>query len=266
MSLRSAMTHFLASPLGTQCAIRLQKTLHRLGLEIRGVDEADVALSSAGIYEKVRPYTMTSRERIAAVVAATEYLVANDVAGAIVECGVWRGGSAMAALYALVAANQNDRDIYLYDTFAGMSEPGVNDGREEHELFARYKNAQGLSDWCLATLEDVKENVARCNYPLAKMNFVPGKVEETIPARMPEKIALLRLDTDWYESTLHELNHLYPRLAEGGILIIDDYGKWGGCRQAVDEYFEKHGPRPFLNRVDPAGRLIVKPVTSTQTA
>src|ERR1051325_10354963 len=86
-----------------------------------------------------------------------------------------------------------------------------------------------------------------------------GTVEETIPAQAPERIALLRLDTDWYESTRHELVHLYPRLVPGGVLIIDDYGHWEGARKAVDEYIAQNNLRLFLNRIDYAGRLAIKP-------
>ena len=86
-----------------------------------------------------------------------------------------------------------------------------------------------------------------------RIHFVEGKVEDTIPAHAPERIALLRLDTDWYESTRHELEHLYPRLSRGGVLIIDDYGHWQGARQAVDEYFgDAHAA--LLNRIDYTAR------------
>ena len=74
---------------------------------------------------------------------------------------------------------------------------------------------------------------------------------------MPERIALLRIDTDWYESTRHELVHLYPRLSPGGVLIIDDYGHWQGARKAVDEYFQAG---LFLNHIDYTGRLAIKPL------
>jgi O-methyltransferase len=85
---------------------------------------------------------------------------------------------------------------------------------------------------------------------------VKGKVEDTIPANIPERIALLRLDTDFYRSTRHELEHLYPRLERGGVLIIDDYGAYVGARQATDEYFAS---RPFLlNRIDEHVRCGVK--------
>ncbi|MEP6669094.1 MAG: TylF/MycF/NovP-related O-methyltransferase [Chthoniobacter sp.] len=262
MSLHSAINSFMASQAGMRLSILVQRMANRFGYEIRAAEGGDLPDYYSEIYEQVRPYTMTSRERLYSMIAATEHLEASGVKGAIVECGVWRGGSIMAALYALARAGKTEREIFLYDTYAGMSAPGQNDGAEEHALFDRFKNEQGLSNWCLATLEDVKANVGLCHYPLSKITFVQGKVEDTIPAQVPAAISLLRLDTDWYESTLHELIHLYPRLVEGGLLIIDDYGKWGGCRRAVDEYFEKHGPRPFLHRVDPAGRLIIKPPAS----
>ena len=83
-------------------------------------------------------------------------------------------------------------------------------------------------------------------------------MEETIPGRAPERIALLRLDTDWYESTRHELEHLWERLEPGGVLIIDDYGHWAGAREAVDEFFAKRSDAPLLTRVDYTGRIGVK--------
>ena len=84
-------------------------------------------------------------------------------------------------------------------------------------------------------------------------------VEETIPDGAPEQIALCRLDTDWYESTIHEMEHLYPRMTPGGVLLIDDYGHFMGCKRAVDEYIEKNQRALLLNRIDFTGRLIVVP-------
>src|SRR3546814_12950692 len=94
---------------------------------------------------------------------------------------------------------------------------------------------------------------------LFRSHFVEGKVEETVPEHTPDTIALLRLDTDWYSSTKHELHHLYPRLAQGGVLIIDDYGHWAGCRRAVDEYLLNIKPTPLLCRIDYTGRICIKP-------
>ena len=104
----------------------------------------------------------------------------------------------------------------------------------------------------------VRELVLSTGYPAERLHLVHGPVEETLPARAPEEIALLRLDTDWYESTRHELVHLYPRLADGGVLIIDDYGHWEGARRAVDEYFATEAPSLMLNRVDYTARIAIK--------
>ena len=109
-----------------------------------------------------------------------------------------------------------------------------------------------------ASLEEVQKNMSLTKYPTEKIHFVKGKVEDTIPDKAPEKIAILRLDTDWYESTKHELEYLFPRLIEGGILIIDDYGHFEGSRIAVDEYLEKNNIHDFLHRIDYTGRLLVK--------
>ena len=94
--------------------------------------------------------------------------------------------------------------------------------------------------------------------PTPGVEFVQGRVENTLPAAAPPEIAVLRLDTDWYESTRHELEHLYPRLVDGGVLIVDDYGYWQGARQAVDEYFGETGEAILLNRIDDTGRIAVK--------
>jgi O-methyltransferase len=104
----------------------------------------------------------------------------------------------------------------------------------------------------------VRETVLSSGYPEARLHFVRGPVEQTLPEHAPERLALLRLDTDWYESTRHELEHLYPRLADGGVLIVDDYGHWEGARRAVDEYFDGRAAPLLLSRVDYTGRIAVK--------
>src|SRR5262249_28315332 len=111
----------------------------------------------------------------------------------------------------------------------------------------------------VASMEGVRSNLLSTGYPDSHIHLIKGKVEETLPRHAPERIALLRLDTDWYESTLHELIHLYPRLCPNGVLIIDDYGHWKGAREAVDDYFAKQELRPFLSRLDYSGRLVIKP-------
>ena len=209
----------------------------------------------ADIIKAVEPFTMTPYEKIATMVDATRYVARANIPGAIVECGVWRGGSMMAAALALREANVS-RDLYLFDTFAGMSAP-TNEDIDYRDVPAtgRYvETAAGdHNEWCYASLEEVRNNMASTGYPEERLHFVRGSVLETLPCDEPRQIAILRLDTDWYESTLHELKHLYPRLSHRGVLIIDDYGYWRGCRKAVDEFFAEGGP--FLCRLDSTGVL-----------
>jgi len=213
------------------------------------------------IIERVRPFTMTSDERLAALCSAVAHVVKHDVAGDFVECGVWKGGSTMAAALAFEASGDVGRHLYLFDTFEGMVEPTAVDrcartGKTAAHLLATTSRSERI--WAYSPLDEVKRNIASTGYPAERVAFVKGKVEETIPAFGPEKVAILRLDTDWYESTRHELVNLYPRLSVGGVLIIDDYGHWEGARRAVDEYFEEHRVRTFLHRIDYTGRIGIK--------
>ena len=169
----------------------------------------------------------------------------------------------MAAARSLLRQGECSRQLWLYDTYDGMSEPQDADidftgSRADHLLSAQDKQ-DPKSIWCRSPLDEVRKNLASTDYPPEQMRFVVGKVEETLPSQMPEQISLLRLDTDWYESTMHELVHLYPLLCPGGVLIIDDYGHWQGCRRAVDEYFSSNNIPIMLNRIDYTGRIAVKP-------
>jgi O-methyltransferase len=215
------------------------------------------------IYSQTRSLTMLSLERLLANVRAIEYIVQNQIPGDIVECGVWRGGSSMAMALALLRLSDTGRDLWLYDTFQGMTDPTdadkMHNGTGAEQLLAAAKQHEVFERSLMlayASLEDVRNNMRATGYPMEHIRFVPGPVEQTIPGSLPDRIALLRLDTDWYESTRHELAHLYPRLCSDGILIIDDYGHWQGARKAVDEYFA--GSRTFLSRIDYTGRLAVK--------
>ncbi|HMJ91500.1 MAG TPA: TylF/MycF/NovP-related O-methyltransferase [Candidatus Acidoferrum sp.] len=213
---------------------------------------------------EVRPYTMTSPERLFALVNAVSYVVDNNIDGDIVECGVWRGGSMMAVIKRLQQMKRGDRELYLYDTFAGMTAPTEKDTtkfgpKTADETFREMQVQSGVNRWCLATLEEVTQNLSTTGYDQKKIHFIKGPVDKTLPLHMPGgDIALLRLDTDFYDSTKHELEHLFPRLRSGGVLIVDDYGHWEGQRAAVDEYFKAHGIRMLLNRIDYSARIGVK--------
>ena len=214
-------------------------------------------------FQAVREFTATSTERLAGLVSAVEYITQNKIPGAFVECGVWRGGSMMAAALTLLQRGDTSRDLYLFDTYEGMSAPTdadvMFDGQKAKDILDAVEPAEGFGNyWCVAGLEDVKRNLLSTGYRKEKLHFVKGKVEDTVPGQAPAQIAMLRLDTDWYESTAHELKHLYPRLVEDGVLIIDDYGHWLGARKAVDEYFAAQPFCPLLNRLDYTGRLAIK--------
>ena len=203
--------------------------------------------------------TMTSPERILALVKAVEYLATNQIEGDFVECGVWKGGSMVATANTLIAHKDAQRRLWLYDTFEGMSDPTEEDvdfmGQTADRLLGEQDRRKSDSIWCYSPLEQVRSAMQATGYPEDLVNFVQGKVEDTLPQSKPDKIALLRLDTDWYESTRCELEHLFPRMVDGAVLIVDDYGHWEGCRRAVDEYFKKHNVRILLNRIDYTGRI-----------
>lgn len=221
-------------------------------------DISDVNFIS--IYNTCKKFTMTSVERMHALYESVLYLEQNAIEGDIVECGVWRGGSSMLVAETLKTLNNTSRSIYMYDTFEGMSTPGEKDiditGKEVKHTWDKIKKEDKI--FCYANLEDVEKNMASTHYPANKIFFIAGKVENTLPATLPGEIALLRLDTDWYDSTYHELKHLFPLVKEKGVVIIDDYGHWKGAREAVDQYFSENKITPYLHRIDYTGRLLLK--------
>jgi O-methyltransferase len=213
------------------------------------------------LWRQVSPYTMTSPGKIHALARAVEYVVARPISGAFVECGVWRGGSVMAIALTLLRLGKTDRELYLFDTFEGMTAPGEQDVKQGGRRASEILQTEGRdsSFWAIAPLDDVRENVLGLGYPEERIHFVRGAVEETLPREAPAEVALLRLDTDWYSSTKRELTHLYPRLAQGGVLMIDDYAYWRGQRQAVDEYVNENELALLLVRIDQGARVAIKP-------
>jgi hypothetical protein len=215
------------------------------------------------IYGECKKFTLTTKERMYSLYKAVEYVINSKIPGDFVECGVWKGGSAMLIACILLEMNEKNRKIYLYDTFEGMSAPTESDYRVENKNIRamplwKKRQKKDHNQWTFSSLSEVKNNMFSTGYSMDRMVFVKGKIEDTIPKNMPSKIALLRLDTDWYESTKHELKHLFPVLVKNGVLIIDDYGSWAGSKKAVDEYFSA---RPILlNRIDDQGegRLGIK--------
>jgi hypothetical protein len=229
-------------------------------------DEIRLGLSSLEpefrtLYEQCREYTMTSWERLYALYKSVQYVVENRIPGDIVECGVWRGGSMKLAAHVLLALGATDRTLFLYDTFEGMTEPDpeVDLDPSGNKAADDWLEVQRRDvKWSYAPVEEVRDVIAGTGYPMDKVVFVKGPVEDTIPATVPDRISLLRLDTDWYSSTKHEIEHLYPRLSTHGVLLLDDYGHYQGARRAIDEYFDRTGKRPFLTRIDYSCRAAIK--------
>jgi O-methyltransferase len=221
----------------------------------------DYGAEFAEIWDLVKHRTMTGHEKGYYLHQAVRYVTAHKIPGAIVECGVWRGGSMLNVAHTLARLGATDRELFLFDTYSGMSEPTDRDvhlGRRGAATTILANESRDSRTWAVASLDDVSAGFSSVDYPRERLHFVQGKVEDTIPGQAPQEIAILRLDTDWYESTKHELEQLWDKLEPGGVLIIDDYGHWAGARDAVDEFFAGRVDAPLLSRIDYTGRIGVK--------
>ena len=210
------------------------------------------------------PLSMVTIKRLWAVISATKYIVENNIEGDLVECGVWRGGCSIAIARTLEKLG-SEKKVYLFDTFEGMTEPTTFDKKasgnlDAHEKFRKLQK-DNYNEWCYASLEDVKNSFSKYNL-LSHAEFIKGDVKKTLKKinNVPQKISLLRLDTDWYESTKIELEILYPLLQSKGVLLIDDYGSWEGARKAVDEYMNNldFTNKPMQWVLDSSGRGYIK--------
>ena len=237
----------------------------QFGFRVEKVSKFPVEATSKekDIYKLVKGYTMTGTERVYVLLKAVQYIVKNNIPGDFVECGVWRGGSSMAMAHMLIELGSFDRSLYLFDTFSGMTEPNDNDveirsGVKADFLLKKTPKVDDNNVWCIAGDEAVHRNMLGTGYPQNRLRLVKGDILQTLESSAPESISLLRLDTDWYESTKHELEILYPRLVSGGICIIDDYGHWAGSKKAVDEYFKNNNLDVLMLPIDDSGRIFIK--------
>ena len=206
------------------------------------------------LYRKYYSNTMVPWSGLYTAYQAVQYIAERGITGDIVECGVWKGGCSALMIEALKNRGITDRHIWLYDTFEGMTEPtdkdthfaGAQNAVESYEKYQR----QGVK-WSHGPMEDAKEAISKTGYDPDKIHFIKGDVLKTLQEKLPKKIALLRLDTDWYESTKMEMEKLFPLLEKNGVFICDDYGSWKGSYDAVNEYFQAQGIHLFL-QIDPA--------------
>ena len=214
-------------------------------------------------YERCKAFTMTSIERLYGLYKSIEYLCASGIPGDLAECGVWQGGSCMLMSLALLRQRDTMRRIFMYDTFDGHPRPDAEKdidiwGNRAADEWQRRETNGTLREWGFASIAETRANLMSTGYPRDRLVFVEGMVERTVPEVRAERLALLRLDTDWYHSARAALHHLYPKLVPGGVLIIDDYGHYRGQREAVDAYFREIGCTPLLHRIDYSCRVMVK--------
>ena len=248
------------------------KTLDNFGYELRKkvapqnkpkplLDQTEPFLS---ITNQVGEFTLTNKERLQGLFLGVNYVVDNNIEGDFVECGVWRGGSSMAAALTFMSRKQTNRKFWMFDTYDGMAETTAldldKDGFLASDILKRSDKSNPRSYYCAASFEDVEANMKATGYPMQNIQFVKGKVEETLLLEIPNKIAFLRLDTDYYTSTKAEMEILYDKLVPGGVLILDDYGHWQGARKAVDDYFDIKGKKPLFSFLDYSGVIAIKPL------
>jgi hypothetical protein len=181
---------------------------------------------------------------------AINYILQNNIEGVIVECSVGSGNFEHIWINELMK-NNTVRDIYLYDTFGGLVEPSEYDytckdtkyyQMNKDEVYNTWKSNiinEKTNGWCYTPLEKVKNRLNSTGYPENNLHYVVGDVMETLKDKttIPEKIAILRLDTDWYESSKYELEQMYNNVVTGGVIIFDDYYHWDGQRKATDDFF-----------------------------
>jgi hypothetical protein len=211
----------------------------------------------------VRESTQLSYERLVTLYGQVAYAEGCGLAGALVECGVWRGGAS--ALMALASLNHSAkrRDIHMFDSFQGMPEPRAGlDGQDALQLAGSLGNGElRTTGFNVASAEQVRGLVIdRVGYPPDHVHVHEGWFQDTLPVTAPiiGDIAVLRLDGDWYESTMVCLQHLYDLVVTGGVIIIDDYGHFEGCRRATDDFLARRGLCVYLSHIDYSGRYFIK--------
>jgi O-methyltransferase len=227
-------------------AIQPDKPLGNLLLRVRATAElamwrphdADEQAVKTAIAAIAPEFTMVGIARLRRLVAHTAILSRERVAGAVVECGTWRGGSLALVDWSFRRLGER-RELWACDSFEGVPPPGPNDPPSAHKGFSE--------GWCAATATDVKAAMRRLGGDDAAVHIVPGWLEQTLPHVPIGPIALLNVDVDWYDSVLTVLDHLYDRVVPGGIVNFDDYGRWSGCDRAVQDFAARRGLRPQLH-------------------
>ena len=205
---------------------------------------------------KCNPFSMIRDDRFVANAQAIEYILDKNIQGDIVEVGVWKGGSIISMLMTLQKNNSLNRNVHLYDTFSGMTPHTDKDFDQDNRTAESLISSDPF--WlCISSLDEVKNNIkVSSDYPEDLIKYHVGDICKN--EYIPEKIAFLRLDTDWYESTKCELEMFYNSVASGGVIMLDDYGHWQGCKRAVDEFLKDKPDIKIIN-IDYTGVFFLKP-------
>lgn len=189
----------------------------------------------AGLIRAVRPYTICSKRKLLTLINLAEMLNRQGVEGDFVECGTFNGGSA--ALMARCMGPQ--RHLWMYDSFQGMPTPGEQDTAESQAYAGQY----------VGSVAKVREALARVGAAPANFTIREGWFQDTFAQPLPERVALLHCDADWYDSVRLVLETFYPRIPQGGCVVLDDFGCWEGCREAFYDFCTATGEKPLLERV-----------------
>lgn len=216
-------------------------------------------------FELVKPYTGISKIRAFSLMKAIRYIIDNKIQGDFVEFGVAKGGSAMLIALTLKSLGVEDRDIYLYDLFGerpkysewDIETQSGKSVRDYYDLVDK-GDKQATVNWEFYSVKEVLENLKATGYVESKIHFIEGDVCDTLNEFSHNQVALMRLDTDFYDSTKHELITLYPKLVDRGVVIIDDYGHWQGARKATEEFLIGLPTKPLLFYVDNTARQFLK--------
>ncbi|MBL7701559.1 MAG: class I SAM-dependent methyltransferase [Ferruginibacter sp.] len=203
------------------------------------------------IHKKYLQFTMVKRrDYIDCLKLVSRF---KHINGSIIECGVWRGG--MIAGIADVMGNA--RNYYLFDSFEGLPDAKEIDGQTAIAWQAD-KTSAGYYDNCKAEMEWAQKAIGLAGVT-NKTSFIKGWFDDTVPQfKADEPIAVLRLDGDWYDSTMVCLDHLFPKVAEGGLIILDDYYAWDGCSKALHDYLSKHKRPERIVQAYSSGCYLIK--------
>ena len=213
---------------------------------------------------KILKLTMVSQENLAFLVSVIKYLKKNQIKGDYAETGIWKGGISILSYQMFLEKNKKRKRFYLYDTFEGMVKPGKFDkklNRDLSQVMDKWKKTLKTKEgWNFSSLDEVKKNIIKICGKRSLKDFclIKGKVENSLKNKknLPKKICLLRLDTDFYNSTKAELDYLFNRVSKGGVIIFDDYSNWLGAKKAIDNFFKNK--KYLLCKIDNNSRFIIK--------